>query len=226
MKNFKAAVALLLVLVMALALAGCGKKAQEKPEEKEKVKETAPSEVVTEFFDAVKKQDSETIKKVYADGEFIIGDFTTELNETTGAQAFGFTNEFIEKIQDKMRDFDYKIGDEKVDGDKAVVTVDLTTYNLGDCVGEWWSEFVNTPVENSDSLDDEDYTGISIDLLSKAIDDAEKDYEESVDITLSKKDGNWIVDNLDGNDKFVDAFTGGIMPALDELEEELMTGEE
>lgn len=118
-----------------------------------------PEEVTKEFFNAVKAQDSDTLKRiVLLDGSESGLDICNYVYDN--AEYFGPLDKDIPQVKDflendlypKLLAFDYKIKDVKTEDDvsldysdsygkKAIVTVEIKSYNLGAAVYNAFADF-------------------------------------------------------------------------------------
>lgn len=119
----------------------------------------------------------------------------------------GFGEEATEALIDKVLEFEYEFGEEKVDGDTATVETTITTYPFGDMFTTVISDFITQAMANPNITEDE-MTALLDSLLMDAMDGAEKTYEKTITIEL-KKDGNaWVVQE---SDELSNALTGGML---------------
>lgn len=117
-----------------------------------------------------------------------------------------FGEEAGQAFVDKMLDFDYKLGEETVDGDTATVETTITTYPFGEIFTDVLTEYVTEAMADTD-MSEEESTKLLGDLMTKALDSAEKSYETVVSIELVKVDDKWEVQE---SDEMANALTGGI----------------
>ncbi len=174
-----------------------------------------PTETVDSFLSAVKAEDSETINSIYSDKTFKFG------NELYAADSDDeFTNELREKLIPKVLDFEYEIDNEKIDGDKATVDVTFKTYNLGSTLTSFMSEYMSQAMALafSNALD-EQIESLAETLLKSNVDTMEKNYTDTTSISLTQRDGTWIIDKFEENGDFYNAFLGGAVDAVNDLEE-------
>ena len=138
------------------------------------------------------KADMENAK---SGAEDLMGDLDDSLGEEAG-QAF----------IDKMLDFDYKLGEESVDGDTATVETTITTYPFGDIFSQVLTDYITEAFSNLDMTEEEGQQ-LMASLMTEALDKAEKSYETTVTVNLAKEDGQWVVQE---DDALANALTGGI----------------
>lgn len=202
MKKLIAALSLMLVLV----LTSCST--------------PSPTSVTTSFLDGVKKQDSEIIASVYADGKDF-GLSSKELSENMEDDATGddIFADYSEEFTTKLLDFDYEITDEVIEGDKATVNVNITTYSFGSELSAFFNEYITEGLMLAfEDNSEEKLEALEKTLMQKMIDNlSEKSYTGSAKLSLSKTDKGWIVDEIDDDSEFMDVITGGTITAVNNL---------
>lgn len=208
-KNLRIVLVLALAALMAMMMAGCGKK------------EATPSQTADRFLKALKTQDQETLKKVYANGSV---DLKKELKgEKDDSSADEIDDKTVKLLIDKLLDYDYQISDEKIDGDKATVKVKITTYSFGDSFQGFVKDYMNQGMSLAISgASNDKLSNLANTLLQKHLKKlTKKDYEKTVTLSLKKKDGRWIVRELDEDSDFVDAVCGGMITAFSQYADQL-----
>lgn len=175
-----------------------------------------PTETVDSFLTAVKSSDAETIKTVYSGESFDFSgkisnpeDDDEELNKIT-----------TEVLVPKMLDFDYELSNEKIDGDKATVDVAFTTYNFGNALTSFMTDYFSQALALAFSdTSEEQMNKIAATLYKKSIENMDKNYAGKATISLSKNDGAWIIDEFDDEGEFYNAFLGGAIDSWEDFEE-------
>lgn len=119
----------------------------------------------------------------------------------------GFGEEATQALVDKVLEFDYQLGEEKIDGDKATVETTITTYPFGEIFTSIVGDFVTQAFANPDMTDD-DASALLDQLLMDALDKADKTYSKTITIELSQEDGEWVVQE---SDEMSNALTGGML---------------
>lgn len=119
----------------------------------------------------------------------------------------GFGEEATKALVDKVLEFEYELGEEKVDGDTATVETTITTYPFGDIFTDVMTEFMEEAMSGGEMSDD-DMTKLLDDLLMKKMDSAEKNYEKTITVTLKKDGKDWVVQE---SDELSNALTGGLL---------------
>lgn len=124
--------------------------------------------------------------------------------------------ELYESFVKKLHDFDYEITDEEIssDGDKATVSVKITTYNFGKAYLNAYEEIITgmgSGSFNADKMYEE--------LFSSLSDVEDKDFEETVKVACRKNDsGDWESD-VTTNNVLVDAIFGGLQSVVEDMQD-------
>ncbi len=190
----KKTITLFLAFVLCFAFVSCGS--------------TSPTDVTDSFLKAVKAQDAEEMAKVYAGDDFKLLDHDDENEEMADA---------LEKsIMTKFFDFEYKIANEKIDGDKAKVDVTFKTYKMGSAftafIGEYFSQALGLAFSGAS---DEQAEELAETLFTEQLDKlTKKDYTKTVSLSLEKVDGQWKVSELDEESDVLNAMSGGLIEAI------------
>lgn len=132
-------------------------------------------------------------------------------NDKTLEQKYGKEyDKFIKKAQD----FDYEVKDEKVDGKKATVKVEIKTYDFGAAYKTTYDTVVADAKSGkiTASTDIKDYVyNLMFQNLNSVKD---KSYKKTVTINCTKNDkGEWTTD-INNNVDFLDAMMGGMFTAI------------
>ena len=201
----KKILSIVLVLGLVFSLCACGG--------------PTPTSTVETFLDAVKVQDTETIKTVYEDEEFsFIGEMDLESEDSTQPQTDKVLNE---KMLPKLLEFDYTVSNEQIKEDKATVDITVTTYNFGPAMTSFFGSYMTQAFalifdDNAEAKLDK----IGADLLTSEIDKlTEKNCEKTATITLTATEDGWVIDEIDDEGKVLDALTGGIVSSLQAIDE-------
>lgn len=166
-----------------------------------------PKEIVKEFLDKYKNQDSEVLEN---------------LDETISSE---YTGDYKERYKTLMinqyKNMDYKITDEVVDGNTAVVTADITVYDYSNAINnadtylsEHEDEFYKNSSDETSRENDENVTNNENDPTGNKILDTEKFLEYklglledvtdkktyTIEFSLTKEDGKWKLDSLSDTD--------------------------
>lgn len=132
-------------------------------------------------------------------------------NDKTLEQKYGKEyDKFIKKVQD----FDYEVKDEKVDGKKATVKVEIKTYHFGAAYKTTYDTVVADAKSGkiTATTDIKDYVyNLMFQNLNSVKD---KSYKKTVTINCTKNDkGEWTTD-INSNVDFLDAMMGGMFTAI------------
>lgn len=132
-------------------------------------------------------------------------------NDKTLGQKYGKEyDKFIKKVQD----FDYEVKDEKVDGKKATVKVEIKTYDFGAAYKTTYDTVVSDAKSGkiTATTDVKDYVyNLMFQNLNSVKD---KSYKKTVTINCTKNDkGEWTTD-INSNVDFLDAMMGGMFTAI------------
>jgi ABC-type glycerol-3-phosphate transport system substrate-binding protein len=180
----KKIVALLLALGVAVGLAACSG--------------ASPSDQVDKELQEIKNEElADDIGDIFDDEEM--------------------SKKYAEDFQgwfEKLQDFDYVIKDEKVDGDKATVTVEITTYDFGAAFEETYNQMIADATAGTITADTdlEDYTYKL--LFEKLNGVTDKTYTKEIVVNCTKDDdGAWETD-LESNSDALDAIFGGMMTKI------------
>ena len=106
---------ILLIFVLATSFSACGSA-------------PTPKDTAEKFLTAVKAKDAEGIRKVY-DGSYSEDELIGIVESLLGDSEEGEVDDDATKqFEEKLFDFDYTIGEERVDGENAEVDVTFKTY--------------------------------------------------------------------------------------------------
>ena len=186
-------------LLIILLLAGCGGGTP------------SPSDVTKQFLDAIKKKDSEKIENLYAGKKVdMIGDILPDQAEESTESK---NDEELQKlVEDKLFAFDYSITGEEIKEDKASVNVDITTYKIGEALGNVFGEYLGQAFGLAFSdVSDEELDVLLNTTFKKYFEQLkEKDFKKSATVTLTKSENGWIIDEFADDSDLMDGITGGL----------------
>jgi hypothetical protein len=185
-------------------------------EKKEPVKITAPSKVVAEALDAAKEGDFGTMVKVLDPDNDELGELKNMLGPD-GANLTRKQKDVFDKFALMLRDFDYEITEEKVDGDTAEVEVAITTYDYQGMLRKLLAKMSGKALGLAMSYDSKEelVEDLKVDFIKKlgpALDKTKeegKDKTTTVKVNLTRDGDEWKIDEL--NDETINALTGGLM---------------
>ena len=197
-------------LFALVLLAGCG--GNKAPAE------GSPSAAADAFLQGIQTGDEEAINAVYAPGDFALNENLQTAEELLGNYEGG--DKLLEDLQTKLREFEYTLGEEEVDGDRAIVKVKITTYDFSGAVNDFLTDFVieSSTLKLKGSTDEIGNAAVS--LFQEQLDKlTEKEFERETELALTNTDGVWKVDELDQDSEFLNALTGGFVQAITDLAE-------
>lgn len=119
----------------------------------------------------------------------------------------GFGEEASKALIDKVLEFDYKLGEEKIDGDSATVELTITTYPFGDIFTQVVGQVLTTALSDP-NMTEEQVTKLLDDSLLDAMNAAQKTYAKSISAKLKKENGKWVVQE---DETLSNALTGGML---------------
>ena len=181
----------------------------------------SPTEVTQQFLDGIKNNDTESIQEVYG------GDTSTMLSawqeDTTSEE---MQDLYQNTLMPKLREFDYEVSNEQINGDTATVDVTITTYAVGDAFSSFLSDYMNQAVTLAFSgASEDDLTVLAESILDSKINSMEKSYTDTVTISLTKSDNAWKVDALQEDGEVEDALLGGLLTIINSYGEVYDSGE-
>lgn len=199
----------LFCILFVFSLSGCGEK--------------SPSDVVKEALDAAKEKDTKTVNSIYLGKDL---DFGALVNESsTGTE---LSQESQALLAEKLLDFDYTIDKEEIKGDKATVTVSITTYDFASATRTFFSDALSQAFSLAFSgASEEEMTQATEESLNNALSElTEKTKIQTATLFLTKGDEGWAVDDFTKNTKFIDAITGGAYSVFTEMEDNFSDSED
>lgn len=185
----------------------------------------SPSDVTASFLDAMKACDHETIEKIYSGADVSAADFSAllgmavEADEKPEAVDGAWDDEQMEVFNSlvaKANEFDYEVLGETVDGDSAKVEVGFSAYEIGDAIDDAINSYLSKAflVAFSEGSNEEKLQRMFVSELDSEVRDLdEKDYVKTVELSLTKTDDGWKVDEL--SEKQLDAMYGGITSCME-----------
>lgn len=201
MKKF---LSLVVAVALCLTFTACGK--TESPGQAvDKYLKDSKSQAVSSIEDFEKGDAAEIVDELGLDDDML-----KSLDDSSKEEMLG--------VIKKVCDFDYEITKEEItkENESAVVTVNITSYNLGEQFSKSISNLMNDAMSWAMSgKSEEEVTNEIIKTMFEDLNKAEKNYKKEVKFKLDYKDDKWIVD--EDNDDFENAITGGMMDAADSL---------
>ena len=189
----------ILILALAFTFAACGKANQEEF--------LSPTLTVDSFLKALKARDTEAVGLYYA-GDPNDFNFTEDIDDP-------FTAELVDKLLNKLLDFDYVLDNEVVDGDTAEVDVHFMTYDVGSIMSDLTSDIMpeilslGLPMLSGEITSDEVIELIR-EKLDEALNSAQKVSDFKVTVKLVKKNGKWLVKDLNKSGDMIEKLFGGL----------------
>jgi len=128
----------------------------------------------------------------------------------------GFGEEATDALVKKVLEFDYELGEEKINGDTATVETTITTYPFGQMFTNVVTNFIAEAFANAGQMSDDDMNALMDKLLMDELDKAEKTYTKTILIELEQEDGVWVVQE---SDDMANALTGGMLDFAENMNE-------
>ncbi len=201
--------AILLMITMVFTFTSCGG-ASNTPAD-----QLTPTETAEKFLAGLKAKDLEAVEEYY---EGDIGDLNMLEEDDDPAMA-----DVINAMVDKIFDFEYVLGNEKIDGDSATVEAEITSYDFGGIIQEIMGGLMEDAIAlGLTGMSQEEMEAEINELIGskfkEALDNAPKDHTIKVDMELVKKDGKWLVKDLASSQDFLNAISGGLMELAESLQ--------
>ena len=153
-----------------------------------KLTKTTPTEVVEEYF---------------SNYQTLNTDVLTQLNETinnrtdlTDAQKA----DYLDIMKKHYKDLRYEIKDEKIDGDTATVTTEITVKDYSKILSDADTYLADNPEQFNDKEGKYDVSLFNDYRIGK-IKEAEDTATYTLELTLTKTDNEWILDGLTDADE-------------------------
>lgn len=125
-----------------------------------------------------------------------------------GLGADGFGEDATKALIDKVLEFDYEFGEEKIDGDTATVETTITTYPFGEIFTNIITKMLGEDLDKIGKMNETEAAAYLDEQLTSSLNDAKKDYSKTITVTLKKESGKWVVQE---DDAFSNALTGGML---------------
>lgn len=208
----KKILSIILVLALCLSLASCGGSGNGGGGKT--VKADTPTDVVTNFFNSIKTEDAELLEASYAGENMDL----RELSNMDSEDPDELDKMMADKLLSMIKDFDFKLSNEQIDGDKATVDAEITAYNIGEAISNFMTNFLAKAMEMAtDDVSDEEIEKLSLEILTESLDAAEKNYTETVTLELTKSGDTWLVNELENDSDVINAILGNLMFAVSDL---------
>ena len=197
-----------LIFVLAASLSACGSA-------------PTPKDIAEKYLAAIKAQDEEGISALsegsYSEDE-LMGTVDSVLGESEEGEEY---DEATKKFKEKVIDFDYTIGEERIDGENAEVDVTIKTYDFGTMLGQYAERAMSELMAAAfDGASQEEIDAMGKKILEEELDKlTEKSYETTVPMKLKKVEGEWKVVEIEGDSEFMNAMLGGLVDVVKAFEE-------
>ena len=193
-----------LLLMLALVLTGCGGAAKKKP---------TPTEGLTEVLEAFKAQDYQKVATLTGSEETgNIDDLRALFASSFSEGAKDQANAIVDSMLKKISGFTYNIKDEKIDGDKATVQVEITNIDLGKAMEEGTTKGMEEAMASmTAATTQEEAEAILLKIFQDAIENASETKTETIDVHMVKnaETSKWSIDNEGNkNDALINAVMG------------------
>lgn len=172
---------IMVIIIATTSLIGCGA-------------DSSPKATVKAYFEEVKLGENGDTKKL------ILSTLEKEVNPNGKDEILeedSFSVEAEKDMNDILSKIEYKIGEEKIEGDKATVSVSLNNVNFSNLfmqfLNKYMTEVLNIAFEGKE-MSEEELTKLSNDLLIELMNDSEQETRTG-EISLVKVDGKWQIDN-------------------------------
>ena len=186
-----------LIFVLAASLSACGSA-------------PTPKDIAEKYLAAIKAQDEEGISALsegsYSEDE-LMGTVDSVLGESEEGEE---EDEATKKFKEKVFDFDYTIGEERIDGENAEVDVTIKTYDFGTMMGQYLERAMSELMAAAfDGASQEEIDAMGKKILEEELDKlTEKSYETTVPMKLKKVEGEWKVAKMEYDSEFMNAILG------------------
>ena len=197
-----------LIFVLAASLSACGSA-------------PTPKDIAEKYLAAIKAQDEEGISALsegsYSEDE-LMGTVDLVLGESEEGEEY---DEATKKFKEKVFDFDYTIGEERIDGENAEVDVTIKTSDFGTMMGQYLERAMSELMAAAfDGASQEEIDAMGKKILEEELDKlTEKSYETTVPMKLKKVEGEWKVVEIEGDSEFMNAMLGGLVDVVKAFEE-------
>lgn len=193
-----------LLLMLALVLTGCGGAAKKDP---------TPTEGLTEVLEAFKAQDYQKVATLTGSEETgNIDDLRALFASSFSEGAKDQANAIVDSMLKKISGFTYNIKDEKIDGDKATVQVEITNIDLGKAMEEGTTKGMEEAMASmTAATTQEEAEAILLKIFQDAIENASETKTETIDVHMVKnaETSKWSIDNEGNkNDALINAVMG------------------
>ena len=196
---------ILLIVAMVFSMAACGNKPSAQNTDEEEI--MSPTQTLDAFLKAFKARDADKLNEFY-EGESDDLIFWKDLEDPALAG-------LMDKMMEKLLDFDYALSNEKIDGKTATVDVNFTTYNIGGIMKDIIENMLSDAAALALSgLTQEELETEINEIMTKKFEEyakiAKKEKVVSVPVNLVMINGRWLVKDISRTDDIMDALSGGL----------------
>lgn len=174
-----------------------------------------PSKAAKTFLKSLKNQDSENMAAVYLGKEPAMGYFGEKALASMDANDL-FMSAIIEKFMDVICSFDYNVSNERINGDTAMVDVTMETVNMGAIVENSLIEFMPELFAAALTGDAAGAVDSFTEIFKENVKNTEP-YVGTATLSLTLVDGEWMVDEIDSNEAFMNLLTGNLLGTLEDI---------
>ena len=196
---------ILLIVAMVFTMAACGNKPSAQNTDEEEI--MSPTQTLDAFLKAFKARDADKLNEFY-EGESDDLIFWKDLEDPA-------LSGLMDKMMEKLLDFDYALSNEKIDGKTATVDVNFTTYNIGGIMKDIIENMLSDAAALALSgLTQEELETEINEIMTKKFEEyakiAKKEKVVSVPVNLVMINGRWLVKDISRTDDIMDALSGGL----------------
>ncbi len=201
----KKPIAVFMVFIMMLSLSGCG---------------ASPKSTISQYFKAAKTFDLPKMNNLLLEQSDFGKTDTSEDNKDDNNM---FVEYFMDYLKSNAQKIEYDVTGSKIDGDKASVQVDCKYVDgsiiLKTAMAEYFKQAFGYAF-SGEKMSDEAMDNIMTGILTDVIDKSEETIKEvSITINCVKKDGSWLIDDVDN--ALLNIVTSGFTLASEEISESL-----
>ena len=199
---------LLFALLFIFCLTACSKTETENP-----------GETVVSFLNALQQQNYTAAKAYYTENLDNLPNFRNKIETISPRVATELFN--------KLADFSYTVKKVEIDANdknKALVTIGIQCYDLGDVFKNIMLDYLKTDLEMTfDGAKDEELTNKAEEIILDEISNSEKDFRRTIIVHLTKIDDVWKLDKISKNKDLLNALSGNVIEAIEEINQEIDT---
>ena len=190
---------------MVFTMAACGNKPSAQNTDEEEI--MSPTQTLDAFLKAFKARDADKLNEFY-EGESDDLIFWKDLEDPA-------LSGLMDKMMEKLLDFDYALSNEKIDGKTATVDVNFTTYDIGGIMKDIIENMLSDAAALALSgLTQEELEAEINEIMTKKFEEyakiAKKEKVVSVPVNLVMINGRWLVKDISRTDDIMDALSGGL----------------